>query len=253
MQNLLLLGGTLEARRIAADLAGDDGFAATLSLAGVTSSPPDPGIPMRTGGFGGVDGLAEYLKSHAIDVLVDATHPYASRMSANAVEACNHTGIRRLTLWRPAWQASGSDDWREFPDWPTLIDALPDGARVFLAAGQDGMIAFSAPEKSSAPEKAGSRRIELVARALSRPDGTPENLRFIQSLPGKTWQDEAGLFTRERISHIVAKNSGGTASTAKLAAARELGLPVLMLARPDAPEPPLYDDEESLLSALRGG
>lgn len=244
MTRLLLLGGTLDARRLARQLAERPDLDATLSLAGVTSAPPDPGIPMRIGGFGGAGGLAHYLHEQSVDWLVDATHPYAARISANAAEAAGRASVNRLALWRPPWQPEAGDDWQEFADWPALAAAIPKGARVFLAAGQDGIRALAPSPEGPGPDAT------IIARALNRPVGTPSTVEFIRALPARTWQEEAALFEVQRISHVIAKNSGGTASRAKLDAARRLGLPVLMLARPAPPPGPLYPDAESLLAAL---
>ena len=245
MRKLLLLGGTLEARQIAAALAGSQNrFEATLSLAGVTSTPPDPGIPMRTGGFGGAEGLAEYLTENEIKVMVDATHPFAAQISANAVEACQQVGVERLALWRPAWSPIEGDDWKEFNDWPELAAALPGGARVFLAAGQDGIKAIAADPRLA------DGRITCVARAIEEPHEALHGIEFIQSRPASAWQKEAELFQEKGVTHLVAKNSGGEASRAKLDAARQLGLPVLLLTRSAPPAGPLYETAEDILAAL---
>ena len=245
MRKLLLLGGTLEAREIAATLAGGQTkFHATMSLAGVTSAPPDPGIPLRTGGFGGAEGLAGYLVENDIKVLVDATHPFAARISASAEAACRSTGVERLTLWRPAWKPVEGDDWREFGDWPGLVAALPDGARVFMAAGQDGIKAVAGDPRLAVG------RIICVARAIEEPPEPPRSIEFIKSRPAKTWQEEAEFFKKKGITHLVAKNSGGEASRAKLDAARQLGLPILLLARPAPPAEPLYGTAGDILAAL---
>ena len=246
MRKLLLLGGTLEARQIEAALADDKNsrFDATMSLAGVTSAPPDHRIPVRTGGFGGAEGLASYLTDERIKVLVDATHPFAAQISANAEEACRSTGVERLTLWRPAWTPAEGDDWSEFGDWPELVAALPGGTRVFLAAGQDGIKAIAEDPRLS------DGRIICFARAIEEPSQKPHGVEFIKSRPAKTWQEEAELFQEKGITHLVAKNSGGEASRAKLDAARQLGMPVLLLTRPAPPEGPLFEAVEGILSSL---
>ena len=238
-QKILLLGGTADARIIADHLAKTPNIIAELSLAGVLSKPPKMALPLRIGGFGGIDGLVQYIHDHGITTLIDATHPYAAQMSHHAVMACQKTVIRRLTLWRPPWQAEAGDDWHGFDGWPELINAVPKGARVFMAAGQDGMKALpKSPDFS------------VVARALAKPQDLPVYVEMIKDLPGKTEDVEAELFQQHQISHIICKNSGGTSSQAKLLAARKLGLPVLMINRPPAPPPPIYPDAASLLDAL---
>ena len=143
-EKILLLGGTREARMIAGLLAKRDDCTAILSLAGVTSSPPDTGLEKRIGGFGGAEKMAAWMQDEAITTLIDATHPYAARISANAAWAAEKTGIRRLCLSRPQWEPEDGDQWQEFDDWSSLAAVIPDGARVFLTAGQDGITALSA-------------------------------------------------------------------------------------------------------------
>jgi len=238
-QKILLLSGTADARIIADHLAKTPHLIAEMSLAGVLSKPPKMALPLRIGGFGGIDGLVQYIYDHGITILIDATHPYAAQMSHHAVMACEKTGIRRLTLWRPPWQAEPEDNWHGFADWPELINAVPSGARVFMAAGQDGMKALpQSPEFS------------VVARALAKPEDLPDYVEMIKDLPGKTPEAEVEIFQQHQISHIICKNSGGTSSQAKLLAARTLRLPVLMINRPSAPPPPIYPDAASLLDAL---
>ena len=237
--NILLLGGTADARIIADDLANRPNINAVLSLAGVLSKPPKMALPLRIGGFGGGQGLASYIRDNGITCLIDATHPYAAQMSQNAVTACTITSIKRLTLWRPPWQAADGDDWQCYDDWSSLIAAIPKGARVFMAAGQDGMKALpDAPDFS------------VIARALARPDDLPHHIEMIKALPGKTSTEEVEVFTKQQISHVICKNSGGMSSQAKLIAARDMGLPVLMLNRPSQPPAPIFPDAASLLQAL---
>ncbi len=239
MEKILLLGGTREARAIASQLAGRPECRATLSLAGVTSAPPpDTGLELRVGGFGGTEGMVAWLKENEITTLLDATHPYATEISDHAALAAEKVGAKRFCLYREAWQATSDDDWQEYGNWPELIAAIPDGAVVFLTAGQDGIRAFS-----------GETRFDVVARALETPkDGT--GFEFMSGLPGKNWQEEAALIRQRQITHLVAKNSGGASSWAKMAAARHLGIPVLLLARPKPPPPPVFKDVDSLMKAL---
>ena len=242
-RRILLLGGTQDARVIAQALSkniSDDGdIDAVLSLAGVTSNPPNLGIKTRIGGFGGAAGLAQFLIDEAVDLVIDATHPYASTMSANAAAASGQAHVKRMTLWRPAWQAEAEDDWTEFGGWDDLFAAVPNGANLFLAAGQDGM-------KSLGDED----RFQVWARALVEPAHLPKSVTLIKSLPAKTAAEEAALFTNLNISHLACKNSGGNASRAKLEAARQLNLPVLMLGRPTPPPLPLYDSAAEIIANL---
>ena len=239
MKSILLLGGTMEARILAEALSGRDDVVATISLAGATSAPPEFGLKNRIGGFGGIDGLCDYIRDENIDILIDATHPYAEQMSRHAAVAAKRTGITRLVLYRPSWNAEDGDDWHGFAEWNDLIEAIPQGAVVFLAAGQDGMKAFDRP-----------RDFDVVARALERPDGLSRDITLIKSLPLKSAEDEAELMKQHGITHLVSKNSGGNASIAKLKAARMLGLPVFMLARPPMPEGETYPDTDAILACI---
>ena len=239
MKNVLLLGGTLEARRLAKALSMRDDIHAIISLAGVTSTPPDFGLEKRIGGFGGIAGLVNYIKAESIDILIDATHPYAQQMSHHAAAASAETGITRLALNRPPWQAGAGDQWQEFPTWDDLFNAIPEDAHIFLAAGQDGMTAFDR-----------DRHFDITARALERPQGLTHDINLIRSLPQAAAEDEIDLFQTHGITHLVCKNSGGTASTAKLAAARHLGMSVFMLARPPFPAGESFADIDAILSRL---
>ena len=241
MKRIMILGGTLEARRLA-DHAGAQGWCATLSLAGVTDATvvAKTTIPMRRGGFGGARGLADWITKNEITHLVDATHPYAARISASAAEAAAMTLITRLALLRPPWQPTAADNWREFDDWQSLAAALPCGARIFLTAGQDAIKAMA--------DAAG--HCTIIARALNNPVADNPAITFIASPPGKTVGDEKNLMRETEITHLVAKNSGGKASRAKIDAARDLGLPVFMLARPAPPPLPWYSNIDEMIEAL---
>lgn len=235
--NILILGGTREARKLA-DHAVHYGWNAKLSLAGVTPTPISVDLPVRCGGFGGSDGLASYLTEHNVTHLVDATHPYAARMTANAVEAAEMAGVKRLSLWRPQWQAEDNDQWTEYATLVDLYASVPDDAHLFLAAGQEGIAAL--------PK---SHRFQVTARALKVPK-SKGHVNFIEALPQAEMADEKYLFEQLGISHLVVKNSGGSASFAKLLAARELELPVLMIARPSPPPPPYYVSLDEIILAL---
>ena len=224
---VLLLGGTTEASALAEMLACDPRFSATLSLAGVTRAPKLPTIACRIGGFGGIDGLAAWLRAEQIEALIDATHPYAVQMSRHAAMAAATVGIPRLRIDRPAWVAQPGDRWTSVPDAETAAAAL--GAiprRVLLTVGSKALRPFHlAPAHHYLV-----RCIDPPDPALLPPDSTLLLARGPFTLDG-----EIDLLATRRIEWLVSKNSGGTATAPKLAAARQLGLPVLMIERPTSP------------------
>lgn len=221
---ILILGGTTEASALAQRLSGDTRFEATLSLAGRTSQPRAQPVATRVGGFGGVEGLARYLREHRIDAVVDATHPYADQMSANAVAACKQSNVPLASLMRPAWQSLPADKWQIVPSPADAAAALgPAPRRVFLSLGRLDLHAFAA-----APQH------QYVARIIDPPGRIelPPDVRFIQARGPFDFAAEKKLLVDETIEVIVSKNSGGGATYPKIEAARELGLPVIMIERP---------------------
>lgn len=184
-------------------------------------------LPMRIGGFGGVAGLAAYLRAEAITHVVDATHPFARQMSLNAIAACAGTGVPLVALERPAWVARPGDRWIRVPDTEAAIDALPDRpARVFLAIGRQALAGFA----RKAQHHYLLRLVDPPAGGLPLPDA--------HAVIARGPFDEAGdlaLLRTHGITHLVAKNSGGAGAEAKLAAARRLGLPVILIDRPALP------------------
>jgi len=214
--HVLLLAGTAEARRLSFLLA--DEVRLTTSLAGVTRRPAAYAGQVRTGGFGGADGLAAFLRMERVDALIDATHPFAERMHHNASLAAGRAAVPLLRLERPAWPVAPS--WIETPDLDTAIAALPPGAVAFLATG-----------RSSAGGLPIRRDLRLVLRAIEPPEGLPAAADVILAPPSEDPDQEATLFARQGITHLVCRNSGG-AGRAKLDAAARLGLQVLMIPRP---------------------
>jgi precorrin-6A/cobalt-precorrin-6A reductase len=241
--NVLILGGTTEASAIATALAGDGLIRATLSLAGRTRAPVLPAVPSRRGGFGGVEGLARYLRDQNIDALVDATHPFAAQMSRHAALASARTGVKLLAVVRPAWIAGPDDRWIEVADMIGAVAALgPEPRRVFLTVGQQEL----APFRTAPWHDYLIRSVEPPA-----PDSLPPRVRCIAARGPFTEPDECALLVSERIDILVTKNSGGTATEAKLAAARALLLPVVMVARPPAEPVPSVPDAAAALDWLR--
>jgi precorrin-6A/cobalt-precorrin-6A reductase len=223
---VLVLGGTTEASALAALVAGDPGFKAILSFAGRTAEPKAQPIETRVGGFGGADGLARYIQEQAIDAVVDATHPYAARISANAVVACKRAGVALASLIRPAWKAEAGDQWQTAPT--AVAAALAIGKeprRVFLALGRQELRSFAAIAQH-----------HYIARLIEPPQGArPHNLVLLQQRGPFDFDAELRLLKERKVDVIVSRNSGGNATYAKIEAARVLRLPVIMISRPVKP------------------
>lgn len=241
---VLILGGTTEASALAARIAGDTRLAPLLSLAGRTTNPRPQPIATRVGGFGGVEGLVRYLRAEAIDAVVDATHPYADQMSAHAVLACRETGVPLASLVRPEWPAEPGDRWQVVPSTDAAAAALGSTPRrVFLTVGRQELPVFSA-----APQH------HFIARLIERPDSErlPPDLHLVQARGPFDFAAEQRLLTDERIDVMVSKNAGGTATYAKIEAARALGLPVIMIARPHKPTGEVMTDVDAVVRWLHG-
>jgi len=226
---ILILGGTRNARDLAIALASDKSAPRELdiltSLAGRTSEPDRTFGKTRIGGFGGAAGLAQYLAKEKFDLLVDSTHPFASRISQNALIAAQSAGIERLVLNRPEWQKQPGDNWIDCADLDEAAQQLPVGATAFLALGHQYLDRFSHRED-----------VHFVARMIDPPK-TPiplKNHRLVLAKPSHLAAEEAALFTRFNITRLVCRNSGGKLIYAKIEAARSLKLPVLMIKRPPA-------------------
>ena len=223
---MLILGGTTEASAIAAALADHPRVRPVLSLAGRTRAPVLPAVPARRGGFGGVDGLAGFLQAHDMAALIDATHPFAARISQNAQAAAQITGVPMIAVSRPPWIAGPSDRWTKVPDMAAAAQALGAAPRrVFLTVGQQELTPFRL-----APWH------HYLIRSVEPPDPAllPPAARCIAARGPFREDAERSLLEQETIEVVVSKNSGGAATAPKLAAARTLGIPVVMVARPAA-------------------
>jgi precorrin-6A/cobalt-precorrin-6A reductase len=223
---ILILGGTTQASQLARALAMRENIAPVLSLAGRTQNPLPSPIPTRSGGFGGVDGLAAYLREERIDALVDATHPFAAQMSAHAREAAARKNVPLLVFSRPGWTAGAGDDWREVASMEEAVQALgAEPRRVFLTQGRLQLAAFAA-----APQHF------YLVRAIDEPAELAllPNHTFVAARGPFTLEGERTLMHNEKIELLVSKNSGGEATAAKLNAARELKIPVILVGRPPA-------------------
>jgi precorrin-6A/cobalt-precorrin-6A reductase len=219
---VLVLGGTTEASRLAQALAQAqvDGV---FSYAGRTAAPLTQPLPTRVGGFGGVAGLQAWLQAERISHVVDATHPFAAQMSNNAVQACAALGVPLLALERPAWTAQAGDHWQHVADVEAAVQALPDKpGRIFLAIGRQHLEPFLARSEHW-------YLLRLVDDVLQLP---AEHGHVLLERGPFTIQGDRALLQAHGITHIVAKNSGGAGAESKLTAARELGLPVILIDRP---------------------
>ena len=224
---ILILGGTTEAAALARLLEHDDRFDPTLSLAGRTLAPKPQPLPTRSGGFGGITGLESWLKDNGIAAVIDATHPYAVQISAHAVAACKALSIPLASIVRAPWPREDGDNWIEVDTPQAAAQALGNNpARVFLSLGRLELAAFA-----SAPQH------HYVARTIDPPGDValPPDIRFVYDRGPFDDTKEHAFLTQERIGIIVSKNSGGSATHPKIAAARRLEIPVVMVARPEKP------------------
>ncbi|WP_405792957.1 cobalt-precorrin-6A reductase [Streptomyces sp. NBC_01506] len=228
---VLILGGTAEARHLADALAAEAPHVrVTTSLAGRVTNPGTPAAgDVRVGGFGGPDALAAWLRAHRIDVLVDATHPFAATISTHAARAVAASATDLFALRRPGWPAHPQDrrhPARSLADAAARLPAL--GTRVFLTTGRQGLAAFAGPELDG---------LHFVVRTVEPPEPPlPRSTHILLDRGPYTVEGERALLLEHRVDVLVTKDSGGSATAAKLTAARELGLPVVMVERPPAPE-----------------
>ncbi|WP_370591179.1 cobalt-precorrin-6A reductase [Saccharopolyspora montiporae] len=228
--SVLVLGGTGEARELAGLLAAHPRFEAVSSLAGRVSEVRVPDGEVRIGGFGGPAGLARWMRERGTDVLVDATHPFAQRMSTSAAEAARMTGVPLLMLRRPGWRAGPGDDWRRVPSMPAAVEALRGlGPRVFLTTGRQDASAFAELDDH-----------RFLLRCVDPPEPPlPRHLRVLLDRGPFTVDGELELLRGHDIDVLVTKDSGGEMTAAKLRAARHLGIPVVVVSRPEPPEGPV--------------
>lgn len=238
-KRILILGGTNEARAIAARLVAD-GHDVTTSLAGVTSSPILPEGKLRVGGFGGVAGMVHYLKSHSVEVLIDATHPFAATISRHAFEAAQQFGCSLLRFERPAWLAGLKDHWIDVVSLAEAAAMLPAKAVVLITSGRKDLAPFFVRADISGLV----RTVEAIA------DEVPKRWRVILDRPPQTLDSEIALMRGNGVTHLITKNAGGDLTQAKLDAARHLGLPVVMVTRPMKPECEMFSDVEALAKRL---
>jgi len=243
MTRILILGGTAEAVEIARRAAALPGADVLYSLAGRTRAPSLPGCALRVGGFGGAAGLARFLADEAVALVIDATHPYATRMAGNARAACERAGIARLKFLRPVWEEPAGAVWL---DAATAAEAasLVEGrfGRVFLSIGTKELAAFSR-----------LANCWFLVRTVDAPEA-PLSLPACHTVQARgpfRIEDETALLREHRIDALVTRNSGGSATAAKLHAAAALAIATVMIARPPVPPGVCYASVDDILMALR--
>lgn len=240
-ERFLILGGTAEARALANRLHALSRDVIS-SLAGRTDNPLLPDGSSRIGGFGGAEGLAAYLRMEAVTCLIDATHPFAARISGNATEAAHRAGIRILRLERAPWQAAPGDQWHHVQSLEDAVAALPEKARALVTIGRQQLAAFLERDD-----------IRVVARAIEAPKITiPAHWTILLERPPFTLADETALMREYQIDVLVTKNAGGSETFEKLLAARALKIPVIIIDRLPKPAVETYADIDSLMAALTG-
>ncbi len=240
--SILILGGTTEARLLAQALSDQTRFATTLSLAGRTRTPIAMPVAVRSGGFGGAEGLAAYLADNSINLLIDATHPYAARISANAAEASRIAGIPLVALRRNGWTEQAGDRWNHVESVEAAVSALGENPRrAFLALGRQELLPFEQAQHHTYT----IRSVDPVEPPLSVPDA-----KYITARGPFRETDELALLSEHGINVIVSKNSGGSASYGKIAAARQLGIEVVMIRRPVLPEVTSFQSVDAVLAHL---
>jgi precorrin-6A/cobalt-precorrin-6A reductase len=250
---VLILAGTTEASALVRRLAGREDVEAVLSLAGRTQNPVLPPIPFRVGGFGGVDGLKTYLTEHRVDAVVDATHPFAAQMSRHAVAACGALGVPIAGFSRPGWAEQAGDRWVRVADMAAAVEALGvRPRRVFLTVGGVQLGVFAAAPWHWYLVRTIDPPGDRLGDPLGDPPGGLQFHRLILARGPFGVEEEVALMRDERIDTLVSKNSGGTATGAKIAAARALGIEVVMVERPAAEAYPMFERVDDVVAWMAG-
>lgn len=241
-RRVLVLGGVGEARALAERIAQDDRFDGVISLAGRTSEPLIQALPTRVGGFGGVEGLKRYIAHEGMDVVVDATHPFAARMSENARLACASLTTPLLRLTRAPWRREAGDVWADAANNAEAARALGAAPRrVFLTVGRQGVADFCV-----------SPQHDYLIRTIEPPreEDLPPRREVIFARGPFDVASEIALMQEKHIDIVVSKNSGGAATYAKIEAARHLGIMVVMIAPPPSGDVALAHDVDAAMQFL---
>ncbi len=228
-EKILILGGTAEATELAKKLVENNEVDFITSLAGRTREPKTVPGKMRIGGFGGIEAMANYIRDNNITKIIDATHPYAEKISSNARKAAKLANIPLEILTRPEWQQQSGDDWHHCESLDAAAEALPIRSTVFLALGSQHLAAFFRRDD-----------VRFIIRMIDPPniDLPFRNYSLILGRPGQSVEEEEATFRDHNITALVCRNSGGTRGYNKILAARECGLPVYLIARPDVSRNP---------------
>ena len=239
--NILILGGTRSARDLAILLTPHGHINVMTSLAGRTQEPDRTFGKTRVGGFGGADGLAQYLEENSVDLLVDSTHPFAIQISANALAACKSADVAHIVFDRPQWEEQPGDNWIDCDDLDEAATKLPSNSVAFLALGHQYLDRFS-----------NRKDVRFIARMIDEPkeEVALANHELVIAKPSHIASEEADLLTCHGVTHLVSRNSGGTLIYAKIEAARNLSLPVLMIKRPPKPIGHCIDNIEGIAAHI---
>ncbi len=236
---ILILAGTAEARDLARKLMSRR-HDVTSSLAGRTDDPNLPDGRVRMGGFGGIDGLVDYLASQDTELVIDATHPYAGTISAEAIEAAKMRKIPLIRFDRPAWPEPEGANWTHFSDIASALKAVPARKKALVTTGQKNLDVIADCPKA-----------DFLVRVIDPPDmDLPDNARLLLARPPYTLKSETELMGRNGITHLITKNSGSTQTRDKLSAAQALGISVFMIDRPPLPEATKVHTVEDMIDAV---
>lgn len=240
---LLVLAGSGEGRLIADALSKMPAIDVVASLAGAVRQPAKLAVPTRIGGFGGAEGFRQFIRDEKITAVLDATHPFAARITERTTRICQDLKLPHSVVLRPEWQPQPGDDWRFFDHEAEAAEFIPKGATVFLGTGVNGLMGFANLQDC----RVICRRIDAPRNPFPFPGGA-----YLVGRPPFSIKDEVALFQKLKVDWLVVKNSGGTPSRSKLDAARQLGIRVALMRRPKPPKARILTTVDAALSWVRG-